>query len=103
MCTCMYMYVCMYVCKRVCTYVYVHVCIHRASLQMDDLRELPGMLATVSKAADSLPQLTLLTDTFTEVSFGEAVSLLTAEELSCTMTAVHMQGGDSEEEEDQQE
>ena len=92
---CIYMYVCMY--------VYVHVCIHHAPVQMDDLREIPGMLATVSKAVDSLPQLALLTDTFTEFSFGEAVSLLTAEELSCTMTAVPTQGGDSEEEEDQQE
>lgn len=70
---------------------------------MDDLRDIPGILATVSKAANSLPQLALLADTFTEFSFGEAVSLLTVEELSCTMTTVPTQGGDSEEEENQQE
>ena len=80
---------------------------HCATLQMDGLGETPGTQAVVSKAVDSLPQLTLPTDTFTEFSFGEAVSLLTAEELSCTMTAVATQRGgrpsDNEEEEDQQE
>ena len=74
-------------------------------LQMSGLGETPGTLAAVSKAGGCLPQLTLPTDTFTEVSFGEAVSLLTAEELSCTMTAVPNKRGacHSESEEEDQE
>ena len=75
--------------------------------QMDSFQETPGTLAAVTEAVDGLPQLTLPTETFTEYSIGEAVSLLTAAEISCTITTVAAQRdgylNDSEEDEDQQE
>lgn len=90
-----------YICLQCYTYT-----LHAPS-QMGSLQEAPGTLAAVAEAVDGLPQLTLPTETFTEYSIGEAVSLLTAAELSCTLTTVATKRGgylnDSEEEEEEQQ